>query len=234
MHSLKDLPTELADGLTLAAVPPREDPRDALISRDGRTWAELPADPHIGTSSVRRAAQLRRLRPQARIEPMRGNLDTRMRKLREGGLDAIVLAAAGLHRLGWSGQITEYFPPELLLPAVGQGALGIEARSGDRATLEVLAALEDPETRLAVTAERALLRHLGGGCQIPIAASAQRHGAQLCLNAIVLKPDGSELIESSGTTSEASVEAAERLGQRVAERLLQQGAGELLSLPLGN
>jgi len=196
VHSLKDLPTELGAGLIIAAVPPREDARDVLICRTGKSFADLPNGARIGTSSVRRAAQLRRLRPDARIEPMRGNLDTRLRKLRDGPLDAIVLAAAGVHRMGWKDQITEYFPEQVLCPAVGQGALGLEARADDHSTLRILAVLEDPWARISTTAERALLRHLGGGCQIPIAAYVQRETNGLSLDALVIRPDGSEMIQA--------------------------------------
>jgi hydroxymethylbilane synthase len=232
VHSLKDLPTELGDGLTLAAVPPREDPRDALISRSGVPFSELPPAAHIGTSSVRRGAQLRRLRPDLQIEPLRGNLDTRLRKLREGPLDAIVLAAAGLHRMGWRDQITEYFPEHVLYPAIGQGALGIEARSADSFTLEALAVLEDPRTSIATTAERALLRHLGGGCQIPIAAYTRSETNGLSLAAVVVRPDGSEIIHANESAPIVSVNAAEELGRATAKSLLRQGAKRLLELPV--
>ncbi|MBI3934070.1 MAG: hydroxymethylbilane synthase [Acidobacteria bacterium] len=228
VHSLKDLPTELGAGLTLAAIPPREDSRDALVSRTGKPFAELPSGARIGTSSVRRAAQLRRLRPDTRIEPLRGNLDTRLRKLREGSLDAIVLAAAGLHRMGWQEQITEYFPVQVLYPAVGQGALGIEARAADHSTLETLSVLEDPWSRICITAERSLLRHLGGGCQIPIAAHTQREMNGVSLDAIVIRTDGTEIIQANDSCPEASVGTAEALGKNVAENLLRQGARRIL------
>jgi hydroxymethylbilane synthase len=232
VHSLKDLPTELGAGLALAAVPVREDPRDALISRRSLPFDRLPHGACIGTSSVRRAAQLRRLRPDVRIEPLRGNLDTRLKKLLAGPLDAVVLAAAGLHRMGWGGQITEYFAEEVLCPAVGQGALGIEARAQDRPTLEALAALEDAWARISVTAERALLRHLGGGCQVPIAACAQQEAGGIALAGVVIRPDGSEMIQAREVLSEASVEAAEHLGRATAEELLRLGAKRLLESPV--
>jgi hydroxymethylbilane synthase len=234
VHSLKDLPTELGPGLTLAAVPLREDPRDALISRDGQRFGELPEKARIGTSSVRRAAQLKRLRPDVQIEPLRGNLDTRLRKLREGPLDAIVLAAAGLHRMGWHDQITEYFPPHVLYPAVGQGALAIETRSDDRAALEAIARLEDSWARITATAERSLLRHLGGGCQVPIAAYTERRGEGLALSAVVIRPDGSEAVEAVETVPSVSSETAEELGRITAENLLRQGAQGLLDGPAWN
>lgn len=228
VHSLKDLPTELSPGLVLAAVPVREDPRDALISRDGKPFAQLPHGVRIGTSSVRRAAQLLRLRPDARVVPLRGNLDTRLRKLRAGSFDALVVAAAGLRRMGWQDQITEYFPESVLYPAIGQGALGIEARAEDHTTLEALAALEDPWSRIATAAERALLRHLGGGCQIPIAAYTRRDGNRLVLSAVVLRPDGAEMLQAEDAAACCSVEAAEQIGRKTAEALIRQGAGRLL------
>src|SRR5581483_9524407 len=156
VHSLKDLPTDLPQGLILACVPPREDPRDALISRNGARLNELRQGAVVGTSSIRRAAQLQRVRPDLRIEPLRGNLDTRLRKLRESSLDAIVLAVAGLRRMGFESHVTEILSEDILCPAVGQGALGIEARADDARTLQALAALEHPWARLAVTAERSL------------------------------------------------------------------------------
>jgi hydroxymethylbilane synthase len=228
VHSLKDLPTELAPGLTLAAIPEREDCRDAFLGRGGRHFVDLPKGGTIGTSSVRRAAQLRRLRPDVRIEPLRGNLDTRLRKLREGPLDAMVLAAAGLHRMGWKDQITEYFPADVLCPAVGQGALGIEARSGDSSTLTVLAAMDDFWARISATAERALLRHLGGGCQIPIAAYTHRENDGVILDAVVIRPDGSEIIQARESSSAATIDAAEALGHRTADSLLSRGAWRIL------
>lgn len=237
VHSLKDLPTELPDGLIVACVPQREDPRDVWVSRDGKLLMELPARARVGTSSLRRAAQLRRFRADLEIVPLRGNLNTRLRKLREGSLDAIVLAAAGMHRMGLGNEITEYFPPETLCPAVGQGALGIEARAKDTKTLERLATLEDPWARVTVTAERALLKHLGGGCQVPIAASTTRQDDCVVLNALVVRPDGSELVQATelGPPGSANLQGgeairmAEVLGRTTAERLLAQGAAAILA-----
>src|ERR1035441_7613281 len=165
VHSLKDLPTELPEGLVLAAVPEREDPRDAVV---GKTLAELPLGARVGTSSLRRAAQLRQLRPDLQVESVRGNLDTRLRKLDEGQYDAILLAAAGLKRLGWGDRIAEILPPEQMCPAVGQGALAIETRAG----FDGVALLDHADTHTAVMAERAVLGALGGGCQVPIGAYA--------------------------------------------------------------
>src|SRR5437660_7692194 len=171
VHSLKDLPTELPEGLVLGAVPEREDPRDAMV---GRTLANLPLGAKVGTSSLRRAAQLRRLRPDLQVESIRGNLDTRLRKLDEGQYESIVLAAAGLARLGWSGRIAEFLQPEVMCPAVGQGALAIETRIGE----DACRALDHAPTRAAVTAERAVLSALGGGCLTPIGAYARVEGEQ--------------------------------------------------------
>ncbi|MBI4480680.1 MAG: hydroxymethylbilane synthase [Acidobacteria bacterium] len=239
VHSLKDLPTQISPGLVLAAVPRREDPRDVLISRDGKHLAGLALQARVGTSSIRRAAQLKHLRPDLQIEPLRGNLDTRLRKLREGQLDAIVLAAAGLVRMGLAEQITEYFAEETFCPAVGQGALGIEARAEDAETLRALALLEDRWARVSTTAERSLLRHLGGGCQVPIAAFTQlQEPYRLRLTAVVVHPKGNPLIRAtelswSGTLhieKEAAIEDAESLGEKTAENLLRQGAGPILEL----
>jgi hydroxymethylbilane synthase len=244
VHSLKDLPTDLPAGLTLACVPRREDPRDVWISRDGASLTGLPGSARVGTSSLRRAAQLRRVRPDLEIVPLRGNLETRLRKLREGDregpLAAIVVAAAGMHRMGLGDQITEYFSPETLCPAVGQGALGIEAQASDSETLALLAQLEDSWARVTAAAERALLRHLGGGCQVPIAASATRQGDRLALAALVIRPDGSEAVQTTelglpgglNLRGEDAIRMAEELGRTAATRLLDQGAGRILeSIP---
>lgn len=240
VHSLKDLPTDLPTGLLLACVPQREDPRDAWISRDGTPLRGLPADARIGTSSLRRAAQILRLQPDCAIAPLRGNLGTRLRKLQEENLGAIVVAAAGMHRMGFAEQITEYLSPETLCPAVGQGALGIEARDSDTRTLQLLAQLEDPWSRVTATAERALLQHLGGGCQVPIAASATRQGNRLALKALVIRPDGKEAVETSrqGPPDGAdlrypeALQMAEYLGREAAQSLLSQGADRILrSIP---
>jgi hydroxymethylbilane synthase len=235
VHSLKDLPTDLAEGLVLACVPKREDSRDALISRNALRLMDLPQGAIVGTSSIRRAAQLKRLRPDLRIEPLRGNLDTRLRKLRETELDAIILAVAGLRRMGFDSEITEVLSEDVLCPAVGQGALGIEARAGDERTLSALAPLEDHWARLCVTAERALLKSLGGGCQIPIAATVARLDNRMRLRAIVVRPDGGEMISAEGLsgplTNGSRIEdigTAEQLGERTAQALLQKGAANLL------
>ena len=218
VHSLKDLPTELPEGLVLAAVPEREDPRDAVV---GRKLAELPVGARVGTSSLRRAAQLRQLRPDLLVESVRGNLDTRLRKLDEGQYDAILLAAAGLKRLGWGDRIAEILAPEQMCPAVGQGALAIEARAG----FEKVALLDHADTHTAVVAERAVLKALGGGCEVPIGAYATVSEGRVRVLAIVAAPDGSQVIRA-----EAEGEAAEAagIGARLAADLLERGAREIL------
>lgn len=219
VHSLKDMPTELPDGLTLAAIPEREDVRDAII---GSTLDALPQGALVGTSSLRRTAQLRALRPDLKVESVRGNVDTRLRKLDEGQYQAIMLAAAGLRRLGWADRIAQYIDPAVMCPAVGQGALAIETRT-DR--VEVAASLEHRDTRVAVTAERALLGALGGGCQVPIGANATVDGDTVHLRGIVAAPDGSNVVRGnlSGHASEAA-----SIGKTLAEQLMAQGAKELL------
>lgn len=224
VHSLKDLPTELPAGLVLAAVPEREDPRDALI---GRRLADLPPGAKLGTSSLRRSAQLRKLRPDLQIESVRGNLDTRLRKLDEGQYDAIVLAAAGLKRLGWKDRIAEFLSPDLVCPAVGQGALGIETAAGHE---QPGAQLDHAPTRYAVTAERALLGALGGGCQVPIGAYATVDGGHLSLQAVVVSPDGVKLIRRQ---AEGPVADAAQIGRQLGEELLAAGADEILESVYG-
>ncbi|MEO8596645.1 MAG: hydroxymethylbilane synthase [Candidatus Solibacter sp.] len=222
VHSLKDLPTELPEGLVLAAVPERQDPRDAII---GCKLAELPQGAKVGTSSLRRSAQLRQLRPDLAIESVRGNLDTRLRKLDEGQYAAILLAAAGLNRLGWADRIAELIPMEQMCPAVGQGALAIETVAG----FALPAVLDHTATHTAVLAERAVLLALGGGCQVPIGANATVEGGRLRLQGIVAAPDGSRIIRAA-TEGEAS--KAEELGKALAAELLGQGAREVLeSIP---
>jgi hydroxymethylbilane synthase len=225
VHSLKDLPTTHVGGLALAAVPPRGPTGDAFVSRRHRRFDDLPPGAVVGTSSLRRRAQALHRRPDLRLINLRGNVETRLRKLAEQDLDAIILARAGLERLGLGQHITEILDPEWMLPAVGQGALGLECRAGDGDTLALLRALDDVPARQAVLAERAVLRGLGGGCLVPIGASATVEGERLALRAAVLSPDGSRRIagDLSGPAAEAEV-----LGQRLAERLLAEGARELL------
>jgi len=224
VHSLKDLPTELPAGLVLAATPAREDPRDALV---GKRLADLPAGAKVGTSSLRRAAQLRKIRPDLRIEPVRGNLDTRLRKLDQGRYDAIMLAAAGLKRLGWEDRIAEILSPDIVCPAVGQGALAIET-----GTTGLLACqkLNHAATHSAITAERALLAALGGGCQVPIGAYATVTGDRLSLQAIVVSPNGVHLVRDR---AEGPVADAQRIGRELGEALLAAGADRILESVYG-
>jgi hydroxymethylbilane synthase len=221
VHSLKDLPTELPAHLVLAAVPEREDARDAVV---GCKLAELPHGAGVGTSSLRRGAQLRRWRADIEIQPVRGNLDTRLRKLDDGQYHAILLAAAGLKRLGWGGRIAEILESEVMCPAVGQGALAIETRTSG-AALDAARALDHAATRAAVTAERAVLAALGGGCQVPIGAHAVVEGERLRMLAVVASPAGDALIrlESEGAAAEAA-----GIGHDLGERLLSAGARQIL------
>jgi len=227
VHSMKDVPTQIPAGLVFPAICEREDVRDALLSRSGAKLAALPAGARIGTSSLRRQAQIRHVRPDLDLGDLRGNVDTRLRKLERGDYDAIVLAKAGLDRLGWSSKITEVIPPEVSLPAVGQGALGIEARADDREVLEVLAQLEHPPTRVAVTAERALLAELEGGCQVPLGAWARLEQGALVLDACVLSVDG---IESVRQRTVGIPRDAEALGRELAQIMLAAGADRILKL----
>ena len=226
IHSLKDLPTEIPAGLTIAAVPEREDPRDAMV---GARLSELPAGAKVGTSSLRRAAQLRMVRPDLAIESVRGNLDTRVRKLDEGQYRAIVLAAAGLTRLGWAHRIAEILPPEVMCPAVGQGALAVETRQEGEAR-DICAALDHAPTRAAVTAERAVLAALGGGCQVPIGAHAVIEGDSLGLVGAVIAPDGDRMVRKS---DRGAVADAAEIGRRLGEALLIDGAREILDQVYG-
>src|SRR5271169_4108819 len=191
VHSLKDMPTELPDGLTLAAIPEREDPRDALI---GRALEDLPQGARVGTGSLRRSAQLRARRPDLQIEDIRGNVDTRLRKLDEGRYDAIVLASAGLRRLGLEHRITELFNPGIMCPAVGQGALAVETRDDNGPAFHIAQRLDHAESRTRVTAERAVLAALGGGCQAPMGSHAYVDGETLIIIAVVVSPDGAQVV----------------------------------------
>jgi hydroxymethylbilane synthase len=221
VHSLKDMPTDLPPGLTLSAIPEREEPRDALI---GATLDELCEGTRVGTSSLRRAAQLHALGLDLQIETLRGNVDTRLRKLDQGHYDVIVLAAAGLRRLGLQDRITELIPVEIMCPAVGQGALAIETRDDGGQAQQVARSLNHSSTQTAVIAERALLAVLGGGCQVPIGAHASVDGENIYLCAIVASPDGTRVIrgELSGTDPSS-------LGQRLGGQLLKDGAREILA-----
>jgi hydroxymethylbilane synthase len=221
VHSLKDLPTELPEGLVLAAVPEREDPRDAVV---GKRLADLPAGARVGTSSLRRSAQLRKLRPDLTIESVRGNLDTRLRKLDEGQYDAILLAAAGLKRLGWGDRIAEILPAETMCSAVGQGALAIETRASG-AGFDAVQAMDHADTHAAVLAERGVLSALGGGCQVPIGAHATVEGGRLRLLGVVASPDGDEVIRGAAS---GAASAAESLGRALGNELLERGARRIL------
>jgi hydroxymethylbilane synthase len=227
VHSLKDLPTEAVPGLVLAAVPERAPVADVLISVRFDSLASLPPGAVVGTGSLRRRAQLLHHRDDLEMREIRGNVDTRIRKLREGHYEAIVLAQAGLDRLGLAKNITQILPLGLMLPAVGQGALGIEARAGDAATLETLACLDHPPTHAAVTAERAMLAALHGGCMAPIAAWGRIEGGQLVLTGRVLDAAGTRKLEA---VQSGAAEEAESLGRQAANVLLEQGAAELIAM----
>jgi len=227
VHSLKDLPTELPDGLHIGAICEREDVRDALVSRErGLSFATLRPGAVLGTSSLRRQAQLRAARPDLTSTPVRGNVDTRLRKLEEGQFDALVLAAAGLKRLGYHDRITEYLDPEFVLPAVGQGALAVETRADDDETNQFVNSLEDRNTRIACEAERAFLRGLGGGCLVPIAAHATVDEVEVSLSGLVSSPDGSEIVRGAKSGARRS---AAQIGLSLAEELLSRGAADLLA-----
>ncbi len=225
VHSLKDMPGELPEGLVLAATPAREDPRDALVGALGQRFLDLPDGSRIGTSSPRRSAQLRAARPDLRVAELRGNLDTRLRKLDEGHYDAIVLAAAGLHRLGREDRISERLDPQISLPAVGQGALALETRSDDAGTRELVSVLNHVDTADAVAAERAFLAAVGGGCTVPIAALARIDGELIELQALIAAPDGSALVRDRRTAHRSDAEA---LGAEMAAWLLESGGRALL------
>jgi hydroxymethylbilane synthase len=231
VHSLKDLPTIMPDGLTIAAITEREDPRDALVLRsdlalDSPSLKGLPFGACVGTSSQRRLAQLKRLRPDITVKDLRGNVDTRLRKLDAGWYDAVILASAGLRRLGFESRISAPISTEEMLPAVGQGALGIETRAADAATVALVARLEHAATRMACVAERAFLRGLGGGCQVPIAGHAVVRDGSLKLEGLVAALSGEKIIRGS---LEADTSRAEALGDELAALLREQGADALLS-----
>ncbi len=225
VHSMKDVPTELPEGLHLPVICEREDPRDAWFSREGLGLRDLPAGAAVGTSSLRRQAQLRAVRPDLRFESLRGNVDTRLRKLAEGRYDAVVLAAAGVKRLGLAGRVTQYLDPELTLPAIGQGAVGIECRRDDPGTNALIAPLRHEPTWVAVGAERAFLARLEGGCQVPIAAFGELVDGTLRLRGLVGSLDGSTLVRGERTGPAAG---APDLGRDLADELLDRGAREIL------
>ncbi len=249
VHSMKDVPTVIPDGLHLAAICKREDPRDAFISQISKqsgifkykTFKDLPKGARLGTSSLRRACQLLSIRPDLQIIQLRGNLDTRFRKLDEGQFDAMILAAAGIKRLGWQRRITEILPPELSLPAIGQGAIGIECRIDDEFINSLIQPLNDCKTSIEVIAERAFLKKLEGGCQVPIAAHARLLDGRLVMDGLVGSLSGDRLIkghiedafagisfEDKGACQKGIMDKAERLGVALAEDLLNKGAKEIL------
>jgi hydroxymethylbilane synthase len=226
VHSLKDVPTELGSGLVLATVTERGDVRDAVVSRGHRRLAELPAGSRVGTGSLRRAVQVRALRPDLKVVDLRGNVDTRLRKVEEGLVDAAILAAAGLARLGRLERAAELLDTDAMLPAIGQGALTLEARAGDAEVIETASALDHRDTRLATTAERAFLARLGGGCRLPMAALGIVEGDSLRLRGLIADAEGRRILrgEVAGPASDA-----EALGAALAEQLLAQGAAELIA-----
>ena len=225
VHSLKDLPTELPEGLCIATIPKREDPRDVLITDIGMPLEDLPAGAKIGTTSPRRKAQLLYIRPDLRVVDVRGNIDTRLRKLRETDLDGIILAAAGIKRLLDPEIITQFFDTEQMVPAVGQGALAIEVRENDDRVEKLLLPLNDASATAEITAERTVLENLGGGCQVPIGAYAKQVNGELSLIGAVCHPDGTQRIVGSST---GTPDTARHLGVTVAEKLRNSGATELL------
>ena len=223
VHSLKDLPTQLPKGFEIAAITERQDPRDAFCSRHFATIEELPKKARVGTSSLRLQVQLKAIRPDLNIHPLRGNVDTRLRKLEQGEYDAIILASAGLKRLGKTELIKQIIPAELMCPAAGQGALGIEIRAGDAKTRELLAFLDNPNARAATTCERALLNALGGGCQVPIGAFAEMRNGKLHLESIVAEPDGTHLLRDSRDGTDPV-----QLGHEAGQSLLARGGDRIL------
>jgi hydroxymethylbilane synthase len=227
VHSMKDVPVELPEGLHLAVIMQREDPRDAFVSNDYQSLDELPQGACVGTSSLRRQSQLAEQRPDLKIKSLRGNVNTRLRKLDEGEYDAIILAAAGLIRLGFEARITALIGPEQSLPAIGQGAVGIECRIDDEQTNALIAPLHHEDTAVCVQAERAMNQRLNGGCQVPIAGYAMLESGNLWLRGLVGEPDGSDIIRGE---VEGSIDEAEAMGIGLAERLLEWGADEILKV----
>lgn len=225
VHSLKDLPVENPTGLTVGCIPARAEVRDALISARGYTVATLPENASVGTSSLRRAAQVLSLRPDIKTQSLRGNVDTRLRKALDGQYDAIILAGAGLTRLGLESHVTEWLSLDVMLPAPGQGALAVQCRADDATTLGLLARLDDQSTRKSVTAERAFLSGLGGGCAVPVAAYATTREGKIALIGLVISEDGKKVVKVTGQGTDAPA-----LGNELAQEAIQQGADEILSL----
>ena len=225
VHSMKDVPAELAPGLAIVAVPTRADPRDAIVSRDGGKLADLPAGSRVGTSSLRRVCQIRAMRNDLTVDILRGNVDTRLRKVAEGVVDVAVLACAGLDRLGFSARIAERLTEDRMLPAIGQGALALEARAGDARVVSLCRALSDPAAEITTAAERALLAGLGVGCRTPVAGHATLSGDRLSVAGLVGRPDASEMIREIVTGAPADAAA---LGADLARRLLARGGDRIL------
>lgn len=224
VHSIKDMPAELPAGLMIGCIPKRVDPRDCLLSNEGQTLADLPAGAIIGTSSLRRSAQLLKHRPDLELKWIRGNIDTRIHKLREKEYDAIILAAAGLERMGWTEEVvTEYLSVETCLPAVGQGALGIECRTSDQEVIQLLQRVHDTESGIIVQAERAFLHTIEGGCQVPVAAYGARKDGVIHLTGLVGSPDGKKIVKET-----LKGEEPQALGQELALLLKEKGAMEIL------
>lgn len=227
VHSMKDVPTEIPAGLEFAAILPREDVRDILVSRNNRKLEQMPRRAIIGTGSMRRSAQLLAVMPDLQIVPLRGNLDTRLKKIETENLDGVIVAAAGVKRMGLAEKITQYLPLETVLPAPGQGALGLEIRNHDRERRELLRKLNHVPTCMAVSAERSFLYHLGGGCLLPIAALGKIEGDNLVLEGLVVSPDGSTVIRD---TVAGNAGAAEELGKKLATIIMNKGGKNILNL----
>jgi len=225
VHSVKDMQTKIPDGLTIGAVCVREDPCDVVISHKGYRLVDLPRGAKVGTSSLRRRAQLLKYRPDLSLHDLRGNVNTRLAKMEREDFDAIILAAAGVKRMGWEEKITDYIDYEISLPAVGQGSIGVECRAGDEEILKIVGKLDHPDARDAITAERAFLRRLEGGCQIPIGALGRADGDELELDGLVASIDGTRVLRSS---IQGKRDEADQLGSHLAETLLNRGAKKIL------
>ena len=225
VHSIKDVPAELPSGLIIGAIPKREDPRDVLVSVSYRSLMDLPQGAVVGTSSLRRTVQIRMLRPDLKVETLRGNLDTRLRKVKEGLFDAVILAAAGIHRMGWHEVIAEYLDPQEFLPAVGQGALGIEIREDDREIAELVSKIHDKTTAFSVTAERSFLRELEGGCQVPIGCHCFVENGTVRLVGMIASLDGATVVRDE---IKGRLDEAEMLGRKLAQELRRKGGEEIL------
>lgn len=226
VHSMKDVPVDFPAELTITAMPEREDPRDVLISKDRKKIEELPHGARIGTGSLRRKCQMGRLLPDVKIVPLRGNLDTRIGKIEKENLDGVILAAAGIRRMGWVDRVSQFIPVEVMLPSIGQGALGVEVRARDEELREMISFMDHAPTRREVSAERAFLRRLGGGCQFPVAAFARGQGNDIVLRGLLGNTDGSKIVmdELKGPAAEG-----ERLGVEMAERILSYGGRAILA-----